>query len=101
MSFGTEIQQAFTNHPGRDTLAAERTRLANDRTFLAYQRTALTLFVAGLTFIRFFNNFIIGLIGWLFLPAGLITVALGIYRYRQTRNNIRETLGNSSRPPQK
>jgi len=37
----------------RDHLAADRTILANERTFLAYIRTALTLFVAGLSFIHF------------------------------------------------
>ena len=36
----------------RDHLAADRTILANERTFLAYIRTALTLFVAGLSFVH-------------------------------------------------
>jgi putative membrane protein len=71
-----------------DSLAAERSRLANERTFLAYQRTALTLFVAGVTFIHFFENLLIDIIGWAFIPAGLISVLLGVIRYRRSRARI-------------
>ena len=80
----------FDSLHGRDFLAAERTRLANERTFLAYQRTALTLFVAGVTFIHFFKALMIQVVGWVFIPAGLMTVMLGAIRYRRTRNRVRE-----------
>jgi putative membrane protein len=73
-------------------LAAERTRLANHRTFLAYQRTALTLFVAGVTFIRFFDNLLIEIIGWAFLPTALMTILIGAIRYRRTRDRIQHTM---------
>jgi putative membrane protein len=72
----------------RDSLAAERSRLANERTFLAYQRTALTLFVAGVTFINFFETLVIEIVGWAFLPAGLVTVILGVIRYHRSRVRI-------------
>lgn len=71
-------------------LAAVRTKLANDRTLLAYIRTALTLFVAGVTFIRFFDNRIIEIIGWVFIPFGIINVILGIARYNATKHNVTE-----------
>ena len=70
------------------SLSAERTRLANHRTFLAYQRTALTLFVAGVTFIRFFDNLIVEIIGGVFVPVGIITIVVGFVRYRRTRDRI-------------
>jgi len=71
-----------------DSLAAERSRLANERTFLAYQRTALTLFVAGVTFIHFFDSLVIQIIGWVFIPAGLVSVLLGVIRYHRSRSRI-------------
>jgi len=43
----------------RDHLAAQRTILANERTFLSYIRTALTLLVAGVSFIQFFGSVVI------------------------------------------
>lgn len=75
--------------PLNDQLAAARSILANERTFLSYQRTALTLGVAGLSFIKFFDNDIIIIIGWIFLPAALVTIALGIIRYVKMRDLIR------------
>ncbi len=85
----------------RDSLAMKRTRLANDRTFLAYQRTALTLFIAGISFIRFFDNLIIEIIGWIFLPLGIVTIVLGIRRYIRIRNRIHKFGGypELKRPP--
>jgi putative membrane protein len=70
----------------RDHLATDRTILANQNTFLAYLRTALTLFVAGVTFIRFFDYIVIETIGWLFIPAGIITSLLGVMRYVKLRS---------------
>lgn len=69
----------------RDFLATDRTRLSNQNTFLAYGRTALTLFVAGLTFIRFFDSVWIEAIGWIFIPVGVITFAIGLFRYNRLR----------------
>jgi putative membrane protein len=72
----------------RDYLADHRTVLANERTFLAYLRTALTLFVAGVSFIRFFDVLVVEVVGWIFLPAGLIILLLGVARYRKTRDEL-------------
>lgn len=77
----------------RDHLAADRTILANERTFLAYIRTALTLFVAGLSFVHFhiMNSPIAdGTIGGLLMFIGAITFFLGLYRYHRTKSLIRE-----------
>jgi len=71
-----------------DILASYRTILANERTVLAYIRTALTLFVAGLTFIRFFESFVIELIGWIFIPLAIATLAIGIFRYNREKYQI-------------
>lgn len=69
----------------RDHLAADRTTLSNQNTFLAYVRTALTLFVAGVTFVRFFGNTLIEIVGWVFIPIGIITFFVGLYRYNRLR----------------
>ena len=77
----------------RDHLAADRTILANERTFLAYIRTALTLFVAGLSFVHFkivSSPLADGAIGGLFMFIGTITFFLGLYRYNQMKTLIRE-----------
>lgn len=77
----------------RDYLADHRTILANERTFLAYLRTALTLFVAGVSFIRFFDSLLVEVIGWIFLPFGFVTLLLGVSRYRKTRKELTQAVG--------
>ncbi|MEA2063421.1 MAG: DUF202 domain-containing protein, partial [Gemmatimonadota bacterium] len=61
----------------RDHLAADRTLLANERTLLAYIRTALTLFIAGASFIKFFGSLILIVVGWVFIPLGVLAAFLG------------------------
>ena len=73
----------------RDFLAIDRTVLANQNTFLAYLRTALTLFVAGLTFVRFFDYSIVVIIGWIFIPFGIVTFAVGLLRYNRLRKVLK------------
>jgi putative membrane protein len=73
----------------RDYLAADRTVLANERTFLAYIRTALTLFAAGVTLIYLFPYALIQVVGWLFMPLGLITFIVGFRRYRRLGSRLR------------
>lgn len=75
----------------REHLAATRSILANERTFLAYQRTALTQLAVAVTFIRFFDHPALTVIGWLLVPASLVTAALGMVRYRRMRRRIRLT----------
>jgi len=66
-------------------LAAARSILANERTFLAYQRTALTELAVAATFIRFFDHPTLTVVGWALVPASVLTMALGIVRYRRMR----------------
>ncbi|RKX19020.1 MAG: DUF202 domain-containing protein [Candidatus Zixiibacteriota bacterium] len=73
----------------QEKLAEVRTKQANERTLLAYMRTALTLVVAGLSFVRFFDNRIIEIIGWVFIPFGVITVVLGIIRYINIKRHLK------------
>ncbi|MBN1774231.1 MAG: DUF202 domain-containing protein [Deltaproteobacteria bacterium] len=75
-----------------DLLAAERTVLANERTLLAFARTALTLFVAGLTFIHFFPGGGLHIVGWAFVPAGVLLMLLGLWVYRRTWRRTRQTI---------
>ncbi len=75
--------------PLSDQLAAARSILANERTFLSYQRTALTFAVAGISFIKFFEDHLIVILGWTFLPAAVVSLILGIIRYVRMRDLIR------------
>ena len=74
----------------RDYLATDRTKLSNQNTFLAYIRTALTLFVAGVSFVRFFDSLLIEVIGWIFLPVGVATFVVGSMRYHRLRKALAE-----------
>jgi len=73
----------------RDHLSVDRTTLSNQNTFLAYIRTALTLFVAGITFIRFFDNLAVEIVGWSFVPIGIATFIVGFIRYNRLRITLR------------
>ncbi len=72
----------------RDYLATDRTKLSNQNTYLAYMRTALTLFVAGISFVRFFDSLPIEIIGWSFLPAGILIFVVGSLRYNRLRRAL-------------
>lgn len=80
-----------------DKLAIQRTRLANERTWLAYVRTGLTFFVAGVSFAQFFSGGVIRCIGWVFVPVGMGTIAVGYQRYRRANRLIREMAVNKDR----
>ncbi|MEJ2071795.1 MAG: DUF202 domain-containing protein [Syntrophobacterales bacterium] len=60
----------------------------NERTFLAFWRTALTLFIAGLTFIQFFAGTVFQVIGWIFIPTGIAVFIQGLRVYRRMRQTI-------------
>jgi len=80
-----KIKEGWTR---TDILASYRTILANERTVLSYVRTALTMFVAGVTFVRFFDSTIVHVIGWTLMPLGLITLLVGVYRYNRESYQI-------------
>jgi putative membrane protein len=85
----TVHQRLINPRPGLgDHLATARSILANERTFLAYQRTALTELAVAATFIHFFDHPALTVVGWLLVPASLVTMALGIVRYRRMRGLI-------------
>ncbi|GBE04397.1 hypothetical protein BMS3Abin10_00013 [bacterium BMS3Abin10] len=73
----------------RDHLAAQRTMLANERTFLAYIRTALTLFVAGVAFIKFFGHIAYEITGWFLIPLGILTFIKGLASYIKVERLIK------------
>ncbi|HCM42687.1 MAG TPA: DUF202 domain-containing protein [Candidatus Omnitrophica bacterium] len=73
------------NPQGLDVL---RTHLANKRTFLAFVRTALTLVIAGLTFIQFFTMIPMRVLGGVFLFAGVIVFTAGWIQFYRTRRTI-------------
>jgi len=91
MNFQKNLYQKFIEKelPLNDQLAAARSILANERTFLSYQRTAITLFIAGLSFVKFFDAHWIIVVGWIFMPSAIITIFLGILRYIRMRDLIR------------
>jgi len=75
----------------RDHLAADRTIQANERTLLSYVRTALTMFVAGITFVKFFDSAIYVMIGYGFIPVSIAIIITGIYRYNRMRKIIKQS----------
>ncbi|WP_432663143.1 DUF202 domain-containing protein [Wukongibacter baidiensis] len=72
----------------RDFLALDRTILANERTLLAWIRTALSVMVAGVGFIKFFEMKIISTIGYGLVPTGLIIFIVGIYRFIKLQRKL-------------
>jgi putative membrane protein len=74
----------------RECLAIERTIMANERTFLSYVRSALGLFIGGVSFIEFFESATMQVVGWVFIPLGIIAFTLGLIRYKRIRDLIRD-----------
>lgn len=71
-----------------DSLAMERTKLANERTFLAYMRTAMAMVLAGLTFIKLFEDVLYRGLGILAIPAGLGVAYYGYRRFTKKQVTI-------------
>lgn len=72
----------------RDSLAMQRTKMANERTLLSYIRTAMAMVLAGLTFIKFFEDlFYIG-IGIFSIPIGVGVAYFGYHRFTEKRKEI-------------
>ena len=72
----------------RDSLAMERTKLANERTLLSYTRTAIALVLAGLTFIKLFEDPIYIGVGVLAIPSGLGVALYGYRRFTKKQKAI-------------
>lgn len=73
----------------RDTLAVDRTKLANERTLLAYLRTSLSLLIAGLTFLKVFEDDAFYLaVGIMFMGVGLGILSFGLYRFLKKKHQV-------------
>ena len=70
--------------------ARHRTILANERTILSYIRTALTLFVAGVSFIRFFGIAALSATGYAFVVASIVLIIVGALRFRKMDAHIKD-----------
>lgn len=66
-----------------------RTFMANERTFLSFIRTALALLILAFTFIKFFDNLIIEVIGYVFVFFAVATFAVGLGRYTRMKAVIK------------
>jgi putative membrane protein len=75
----------------RNLLAVQRTQLAGERTFLAYLRTALAFAGVGLTLLKFFADEVFFVVlGWVFIPLGLLLVVVGFQRNRKAHRISKE-----------
>lgn len=74
----------------RDVLAVDRTILSNERNLLAYIRTSLALLVTGATLIHFFGGVLFQIAGWVFIPAGISVLVIGVNRYRNVKQTIEQ-----------
>lgn len=71
-----------------DRLAVERTAMANERTLLAYIRTSLALLAAGFTILKFFTSNGMHMLGYLLIPAGVVTLMVGLMNYSEVRARL-------------
>ena len=74
--------------PTRDKLASIRSHLANERTLLAYVRTSLAFLAAGSGLILFLTSFLASFVGWAFIGAGVVMIAIGAKRFLRFRKCI-------------
>lgn len=72
----------------RDLLAVDRTVLANERTYLAYIRSALAFFLSGITILKFFETFVIRVVGVAFVPLGVVILVIGTVRFATVHRAI-------------
>lgn len=75
-----------------DYLAIDRTILSNERTLLAYGRTALAQVIIGGSCLKFFDSLMFNVIGWTFLAAAVVTMAIGWRHYLHTDRLLRVAL---------
>ncbi len=72
-----------------DDLSTSRSILASERTLLAYIRTGLTMIIVGMTLIKLFDTILIRQLGWLFIPAGIGLMFMGLVRHKKRKIRIR------------
>jgi putative membrane protein len=72
----------------RDWLALDRTILANERTVLAWIRTGLSIFLAGITFVKYIDDDFFQVLGYFAIVFGISVFGIGIYRYNRLRKNL-------------
>jgi putative membrane protein len=72
----------------RDELAIDRTLLSNERTLLAYARSAVTLMLAGLSFVHFSEAAWFIVLGAACVPVGAAFLVFGAVRFVRMRRSI-------------
>ncbi len=83
----------------RDYLAVDRTVMANESSFLSYIRTALTMIVAAVTFLKFFNSTSVHVLGWIFIVGAVLMVVHGATRYEAMENILHNLTGDMQNHP--
>lgn len=78
----------MTQLPLTDALAIDRTTLANERTLLAYMRTAMGFFVLAVSGWKLFSSDFFDLAGIAMGIMGLLTLAIGAYRFLRIRKHL-------------
>lgn len=76
----------------RDNLAVDRTVLANERTFLAFIRTSLTLFIAGISLLKFFDFPAFNILGWIFILLSAVVIITGFIKRKQISQRISQEI---------
>lgn len=72
----------------RDWLALDRTILANERTVLAWTRTGISVFLAGVTLIKYVDDDFFQVIGFCGVVLGILVTFFGIRRYVRLRKQL-------------
>jgi len=75
----------------RDRLARQRTEMANERTLLAYVRTALGFSIVGIPAVWWSEQPGMQGLGLVSLAAGLVCLAVGLWRFRVMKAVIAAT----------
>lgn len=65
-----------------------RTHFSNERTLLSYWRTGLSFFVLGAFLVRFFDEILWVVSGFVSLVFGAILFFYGIYRFAKIKRQI-------------
>lgn len=83
----------------RDALAIDRTLLANERTLLAYLRSGVALAIAGVSIMHFADRDWFWAVGAGCIPWSLLTLLIGIRRYRRMQRSIAAVRGRGGAGP--